>query len=350
MNAAKRWRKRLLFLIVACASTIAIIGALAPWIPVGFLPEVQFISIFLPYSLPLWIFWSWRIIRLSAWKGLWLAIPGLLICLYIGAKDFTFSNPEEKDAPIISVLSFNVGTFDFDPDNIHRVGELVKKYHPDIVVMQEFRNQDAGDGRTAMRYISTLCELPHNDFIHLPYHVHGAAIFSKYPITGVDTLFLPEDEINSGILTTLDTDFGPLAVANVHLTSFHIRAIYEKEPELSDKLEGIRTRAKKAISLQQKKVDAILAHLENFQHPVVIAGDFNATPHSRIVNQVSSIYQDSFLESGDGNGWSFKVAGPLGIRIDYQFASHNLQSVSHQVIKEEISDHFPLLVSYQLVQ
>lgn len=350
MSTAKRWRKRLLFFIVVLATSVAIIGALAPLIPVGILPELQFVSIILPYTLPIWIFWIWRIIKLSAWKNLWFVIPGLLISLWIGAKDFSFHSPIENDLPTISVLSFNVGTFNFDPENIHLVAELVKKYHPDIVVMQEFRNQDAGDGRKAMRYISTLCELPYNDFKHLPYHVHGAAIFSKYPITRVDTLFLPEDEINSGILTTLDTDFGPVAVANVHLTSFHIRAIVENEPELSGKLEGIHTRAKKAISLQQNKVDAILSHLEGFQHPVIIAGDFNATPHSRIINQVSSTFKDSFLESGDGNGWSFKVVGPLGIRIDYQFASHNLQSVSHKVIKEEISDHFPLLVSYQLVQ
>lgn len=350
MSIAKRWRKRVLLFTVAIATIGTAAAALAPWVPVGILPELQFGSIFLPYIIPIWIYWIWRMIKLSAWKGLLLAIPGLLICLWIGAKDFSFNSPERHDSPSISVLSFNVGTFNFDPENIHLVAELVKKYQPDIVVMQEFRNQDAGDGRTAMRYVSTLCELPYNDFKHLPYHVHGAAIFSKYPITGVDTLFLPEDEINSGILTTLDTDFGPVAVANVHLTSFHIRAIYENEPELSGKLEGIRTRAKEAISLQQDKVDAILTRLENFEYPVIIAGDFNATPHSRIVKQISSSYQDSFLESGDGNGWSFKVAGPLGIRIDYQFASHNLQSVSHQVIREEISDHFPLLVNYQLVQ
>lgn len=350
MSTARRWRKRLLFFMVTLATFVAIIAAVAPLIPVGTIPEVQFVSVFLPFTLPIWIFWIWRIIRLSAWKGLWLVIPGLLICLWIGAKDFAVTSTEENDLPTISVLSFNVGTFNFDPDNIHLVAELVKKLQPDIVVMQEFRNQDAGDGRTAMRFISTMCELPYNDFKHLPYHVHGAAIFSKYPITGVDTLFLPEDEINSGILTTLDTDFGPLSVANVHLTSFHIRAIYEHESELSDKLTGIRRRAKEAISLQQDKVDAILSHLKEVQHPVIIAGDFNATPHSRIVSQISSTYKDSFLESGNGNGWSFKVAGPLGIRIDYQFASHNLQSVSHQVIKEEVSDHFPLLVSYQLVQ
>lgn len=350
MGKAKRWRKRLLIFVVAIATIGSIAAALSPWIPVGVFPELQFISLFLPFSLPLWIYWIWRMGKLFGWKGCLLPIPAVLICLWIGARDFASSSPKKTDTPAISVLSFNVGTFNFDPDNIHLVGELVKKYQPDIVVMQEFRNQDAGDGRTAMRYISTLCELPYNDFVHLPYHVHGAAIFSKYPITGVDTLFLPEDEINSGILTTLDTDFGPVAVANVHLTSFHIRAIVENEPRLSDKLEGVRTRAKEAIVLQQNKVDAILTHLENFQHPVIIAGDFNATPHSRIVSQISSTYKDSFLESGNGNGWSFKVAGPLGIRIDYQFASHNLRSVSHQVIKEEISDHFPLLVSYQLIQ
>lgn len=348
MSAGKRWRRRFLFFIVVVSTIAALAGFLAPWIPVGTLPELQFISIFLPYTLPVWLFWVWRIRRLFGWKKLWLVLPGLLICLWIGAKDFAFQ-AKEAPADSISLLSFNVGTFNFDPGNIHLVAALIQEYQPDIVVMQEFRNQDAGDGRNAMRYISSLCELPHNDFVHLPYHVHGAAIFSKYPITGVDTLFLPEDEINSGILTTLDTDVGPVAVANVHLTSFHIRAIYEHEPELAGKLEGIHARATEAISLQQRKIDAILTHLEDFQHPVIIAGDFNATPHSRIVNQVSSVYQDSFLESGDGNGWSFKVAGPLGIRIDYQFASHNLQSVSHQVIKEEISDHFPLLVSYQLI-
>ncbi|MDP5170833.1 MAG: endonuclease/exonuclease/phosphatase family protein [Bacteroidia bacterium] len=329
---------------------ITVGGLVAPWIPVGYLPELQLLSTALPFWVPVWAFWTWRSIRLRSWKLIVASLFGLVACGWIALGDISFSGQTEPDHTSIKIVSFNVGTFDFKENNIKEVGELIQQYHPDLVAMQEFRNQDVEEGEKALTYLANMWGLPNKDFLHLPFHVHGAAFFSRYPILKIDTLFLPRDEINSGILITVDTDLGPIGIANVHFSSFHIKAIYDKEPDLQGKVGGIQSRARKALSLQQEKVEIVLEKLKNYPYPVIIAGDLNATPHSRIVRQLADQYQDSFQEAGYGRGWSFPVFGPFGIRIDYQFASHNLQPISHQVIRNKVSDHFPLLGTYQLKQ
>ncbi len=348
MNKLRWWRKRFLLILMLLGLVVTFAGFLAPWMSVGILPEVQLISTFLPFLLPVWLFFLWRAAKLSAKKLIVLPIIGVLLSSWVALKDVQFFGPTIEKAPQVRVLSFNVGTFDFNKNNIHEVGKLVKEWNPDVVVMQEFRNQGAGNGEKALEYLSSLWDMPHYDFLHLPYHVHGAAFFSRFEIKDVDTLFLPREEINSGILITVETSEGPLGIANVHFSSFHMRAIYESEPDLERKVRGIYGRAKKTLGLQQEKVEAVLNKLKEYPHPVIIAGDFNATPHSSITYQVNRYFQDSFEAVGKGRGYTFQVLGPLGIRIDYQFASPNLQPVSHQVIRRKISDHYPLIVGYHL--
>ncbi len=330
---------------LALAGTI--IGFLAPWVPVPWLPELQLVPIAMPLLLPVWLFWLWRAARLRSWKIATLSIAGLLLCGHVLLKD-RGGNETTAQQPDLTVISYNVGTFDFSEKKVIEIGNLLENQNVDLIAMQEFRNHDLGEGVSAMKYLAEKWNLPHHHFLHLPHHVHGAAFFSRYPILAIDTLFLPKDEINSGILVTVETEKGKVGIANVHFSSFHIQAIYDKEPDMKRRFWGIHARAKKALALQQDKVNMVLKELKSYPHPVLIVGDFNAIPHSAIIRQVEEQYQDAFRVAGEGWGWTFPVLGQLGIRIDYQFASPNLQPLGLKVIRKAASDHYPMLGTYQL--
>lgn len=344
----KRWRRGLLFGIVLPGSVLAILASLAPHISVDFLPEIQFLAIGLPFTFPIWAFWVWRSLKLRARWSLIFSLVALLLCGRVVLRDWEIGSRDSSSDPTLSVLSFNVGTFNFDPENIYLVADLLDSLKPDVVVMQEFRNQRMEDGKTAMEYLEGRCGFEYNQFIHLPYHVHGAAIFSHHQITGLDTLFLPVEEINSGLLFRLDTDLGPVAVANVHLTSFHMSATLAGKGGIRQKLRTIHQRTREALHLQQAKIDAIQAGISSLEMPVIVAGDFNSAPHSRIIEQMRQLLTDSFSEAGSGNGWTYQLKRIAGIRIDYQFASSNLQPLSHEVVRVPISDHYPTFVTYHI--
>lgn len=345
----KRWRRILLFVTVLPASILAILASLAPHLSVDTFPEIQFLAIGFPFTLPLWIFWVWRGMRLRARWSMVLSLLVLLSCGRVVLRDWQLDGGDSAHESTLSVLSFNVGTFNFDPENIFLVAELLDSLKPDVVVMQEFRNQRMEDGKNAMEYLESRCGFEHNQFVHLPYHVHGAAIFSHHQITGLDTLFLPVEEINSGILFRLETDLGPVAVANVHLTSFHMAGTMAGRGGIRHKFQTIHQRIREALRLQQVKVDAIVSGVHGLDIPVIVAGDFNAAPHSRIIEQLRRRLSDSFSEAGSGNGWTYQLGSIAGIRIDYQFASPNLQPLSHEVVRVPISDHYPTFVTYQTI-
>jgi len=315
--------------------------------PVSILPEAQIVAPMIPvlgvFHL---LFWLWM--RRRARGLALLNLLMLLACGYVVARDLNWPKGQEGD-PDLSLVSYNVATFDYNPDNIEKVARLLSTLQPDVVALQEFRNQKLANGRRALDYLAEKMDMPHARFIHLPIHIHGTATFSRFPIIRVDTLFLPQKEINSGILLTLEGPRGPIGVGNVHLTSFNLARIWKKDSTWQGRAWAFRENAVDVLRLQQEKVDLVMEKTARYPHPLILCGDLNATPHSRITRPFFQRFEDSFAQGGKGLGWSFPILGPLGIRIDYQFFSQGLAVQSHQVVRSGNSDHYPLLVRYQQV-
>jgi endonuclease/exonuclease/phosphatase family metal-dependent hydrolase len=79
--------------------------------------------------------------------------------------------------------------------------------------------------------------------------------------------------------------------------------------------------------------------------PIVIGGDFNATPESAVVKKVLAFgLRDAWTECGQGDGFTFPADKPIK-RIDYLFLTGSLTCTAAQVIDTLISDHRPLLVT-----
>lgn len=329
---------------------LSVLGAIAPWLGVAYSPFIQITPVFLFYLLFVHLFVS--LYYLKRLRG--LAILGvimLLICLPGGLKDLRINKDVQAQAEPahISVASFNVRNFRFSEEYVDSVTFLLQNLEADVICLQEFRNHELPEGERAQQYLARKLNMPYHRFVTLPVHIHGAAIFSRYPIIAVDTLFVSDREINSGILATLQGPKGKLGIGNVHLPSFHVAEVWKKNPDWKQRFDMLKEKAEAVVVLQEEKSNTVISKLERYPYPFVLTGDMNAVPHSRTLAKFSKRYQDSFLAKGQGIGWTYPLRGPFGIRIDYQFASPGVEVLTHEIVESYISDHYPIVASYKIL-
>lgn len=327
---------------------ITFLGLIAPWVEVRFFSWIQLIPAFLTFLIPLHII-AFIYYFKKSFRWMAVSLAAIFCCGWVAMKDIHFSGEPSESPEGFSVMSFNVGTFDFKPDRIDTVASLIRTMDPDVISMQEFRNYKLDGGGYSVDYLKKKLNMPYAKFVHLPHHLHGAVIFSRYPIVKMDTFYLPRAEINSGLLATVKAPMGNIGVGNIHLSSFQVAQTLQSEEKLKEKVTAVHRRVGMVLPWQQQKVDQILKKAESYPYPVIIAGDFNAAPHTRIHQQFKKRFRDSFAVAGKGVGWTYPLAGPLGVRIDYQYVSSELEVVNHQVISSEVSDHYPIMVTYHLV-
>lgn len=329
---------------------ISLLGAFAPFVPVDTVPLLQMLPPVLGWLALVHLIGVLFFLRRSR-RLLLMALVGLGCAAWAISQDIRLASsghamvaPDDE----IRVVTFNVETFQYKPEQVDEVTLALQPLRPDIVAMQEFRHFNNGRAGDALAHISAELGLPHYRFDHRPENIHGGTIFSRWPIVSVDTLYMEPAEINTGILVTIQTPAGPIGLANVHLTSYSLKRKVGEAKELprTEKVPSLYRHGIEIVYDQQRKVDQILTQTAAYPHPLVIVGDFNSAPHSRIIHQFQARYQDSFLEAGEGIGWTYPMLGPLGFRIDYQFASDEWHIVDHQVVREGISDHYPVLATY----
>jgi endonuclease/exonuclease/phosphatase (EEP) superfamily protein YafD len=345
----KRFFFLLITLLYLCTGLLTLIGFLAPFFTVYLLSSFQFTPIAAMYLLPVHLaallYCGWKIPR-------WGLIPLLFLTLscIVLLEDYNWQSPESNQENGLRVVSFNVRTFSYNLSNVDSVAHLLQSLQPDVVCLQEFRNNQLADSLRAMEYLSRALDLPYYRFTLLPVHIQGGAIFSRYPIEGVDTLFMSADEINSGVIATLSTPAGKIGIANIHMSSFRVEGTLKRYSRWIDKLRAVRYQAQTTLRRQQEKVNAILEKTESYPHPLILTADMNAVAHTRITTQLTRHFRDSFCLKGQGLGWSYPLIGKAGLRIDYQLISQEWDVLDLKVITSPISDHYPLLGVYRLKQ
>lgn len=338
----------LLLLVYALLLIITFSGAVAPFLDVAVLGLVQFIPVGLAFLLPLHLLALLYFLRRSRLMALG-ALLAIACCLWVGTKDIRWQQPTPPiDEQHLSVVSFNVRSFQYHLTRVDSVVHLLKSLNPDIVCLQEFRNQSMGESLDTDQYLARELGMEHYRFVALPIHIHGAIIFSKYPILGIDTLYVSRNEVNSGFLATLNTPMGKVGVANLHMSSFGLESEMKKNPGWRERFRIIPARMETVLRRQQKRVDAVMEKTRTYPYPLIIAADMNSAPHTRITSQFATHLNDSFLEQGDGLGWTYPLLGPFMVRIDYLFSSSEFDVLSHNVIASGLSDHYPIQAKYRL--
>ncbi|MDV3197467.1 MAG: hypothetical protein Q8884_02675, partial [Sweet potato little leaf phytoplasma] len=82
--------------------------------------------------------------------------------------------------------------------------------------------------------------------------------------------------------------------------------------------------------------------------PYIIMGDFNDTPVSYALNNLTKGMQNSFQKKGSGLAITYNGDFP-NFQIDYILATPQFDILSYNIIKESFSDHYPVTcnVSFQ---
>ncbi|HEX8333386.1 MAG TPA: endonuclease/exonuclease/phosphatase family protein, partial [Segetibacter sp.] len=185
----------------------------------------------------------------------------------------TVGNTNTSDAENLKVLCYNIhhanppskpGIIDLDA-----IAGVIKQYSPDVVALQEVDVNTIRSGKTSNQAadLAKLARMPYYYFakaIDYQEGEYGVAILSRYPMEDMKNTPLPTEEETKGERRTL-------ATAVIRLPSGK-RFVFA-----STHLD-----AQRADTNRYLQINKIVEVLQKEKLPVVIAGDFNAQPNTRI--------------------------------------------------------------------
>ena len=325
-----------------------LVSVFAPYLPLGNWAYLQLFPIGLTYFFVVHClalgYYVWRK-KPRSW--VLLAVLGVIMS-GVGVRKDVGWNRKEGENHNLKVLSYNVKYFRFRGKEVSKVNHLIRKQNADIICLQEFLNFDPENREIELLPIfADSLGMPHYGIVLRKHSRIGTAIFSKYPLVNLDTLFISKANNNTGVFATVQLPEGPLGIANIHLDSYSFSTLLRHRRSFRQNLSIIAQKASEVVPRQMTHLDKVFHQLDSYPHPIIFAGDMNSAPHTKVIRQFTSRYSDSFMVGGRGMGWTFPILGKLGMRIDYQFASEGIMIKEHEVLYEGNSDHYPILVSYQ---
>lgn len=326
---------RIIYFFNGIAAFLMLVSFGLPYIPPTKFPAISVLSLGVPVLIII------NLIFLAYWtlqfnRRLILSLVVLVFSYFYFNVFYEFSsegNPDEYENTL-TILSYNVRLFNaYEKENHGDVPEMMRELlqqeNPDIVCIQEYYKPNQVD------------------FSEFPYqYIHfrgkntklGHAIFSKYPLINKNAFDFPDSNNNivyADVVKGKDT----LRIYNMHMQSLGV------EPEIEflqqENTEELARKISQRFRLQETQVRLFLDHKSKTDFPVILCGDMNNTPFSYTYRKLNNGMQDSFRERGKGLGTTFSFDG-FPIRIDYIFASPELEVISFRTFKKTFSDHRPI--------
>lgn len=237
---------------------------------------------------------------------------------------------EHAEKPNLKVVTANIHS---DLAGMEKIHQTLKSYTPDIIIVQEYRDD--------------------LDIAGYPYYIKDyeiVALASKHKIihhekltkTGNGNSFYADIDVNGRIIR----------VVNVYMNPFSFEKEKVKPVEDLEKNKGkVRYILKRLIptfKIHQQEVDDIRTAIDDSPYPVILAGDFNAVPNSYEYYHLGKGLTDAFVAAGNGSGTSFHDY-KFPIRLDYIFTSKEIKALTYRVDRSvKISDHFPVIAEFKL--
>ncbi len=258
----------------------------------------------------------------------------------------------------LKVMSYNVcnfKAFDFDKNIItkQKIIQLIASENPDIVCFQEYQSLKKKRKSTSF-LLDSLAHLPYKYTVAISendYELIGNSIYSKYPIK--QKVVLPFSKIlsgNSGQYVDIEVNNKTIRVFNVHLQSINFgRDDYKYFEGLSENLDPdlaaskkIGSRLKHAFIQRARQADLIQRQILSSPYPVIVCGDFNDTPISYTFKTIATGLRHTFKEAGNGFARTYSGLFP-NFQIDYILTSPSISVLKYKIVKEKLSDHYPVV-------
>src|SRR5690606_41720213 len=106
-----------------------------------------------------------------------------------------------------------------------------------------------------------------------------------------------------------------------------------------NKQDGTRRRI--AVTNRSDQAKALRERIESSPFPCIVMGDFNDTLMSYRVNAIGQGMHNAFREQGFGWGVTHRAMIPI-FQIDYIFSSKHFTVANYGMLKEKLSDHYPV--------
>lgn len=263
----------------------------------------------------------------------------------------------KADSSLVRMMTYNVHSFKpYGEDNNESIKrqmlQVVRTENPDIICFQEYYSRRKGsyDITDSLKII-----LKTRNYYFLPavendYEAHGLAIFSRYPIVNKGSIvFANNNAGNESIFVDVMVAGKKVRVYNVHLQSISFdKQDYIYLDKVKEKMDTELTPTKRILRMlrtaflkRSAQVDVMKAHMKGCDLPFLIAGDFNDTPASYAVTQMTKSLNNTFVEQGTGLGRTYNGKFP-NFQIDYISATKSIKVMNHRIIEAKLSDHFPV--------
>ncbi|MEE1884068.1 endonuclease/exonuclease/phosphatase family protein [Pedobacter flavus] len=260
-----------------------------------------------------------------------------------------------KTTDHLRIMTYNVHNFKKfgdknDLETKRNFLSVLKEQNPDIILFQEFYTRFKGE-YNLVDSIKVQLKTPYTYFKSSKendYEAMGLAIFSKYPLKNKD--FIPFDAYgaNGCLLADVIINNKKIRIFNLHLKSIsfgnedyqYLDQVKEINPDKQSSKRIYRA-LRSAFKKRAENIDLLKKEIAKCNTPYILAGDFNDTPASFAVKQLTNNLNNAFFEKGIGMGVTYNGKFP-NFQIDYIATTKDLQIVNYKVTKAKLSDHYPV--------
>lgn len=285
-----------------------------------------------------------------------------VVCVLVGLRflmgSFGFhlnsSDSAKKSAKYIRVMTYNVHDFNISfPDEEKTkplMLQLINEQQPDVIAFEEYyswRKQNSYQVCDSLKRILKSNYYCFEPFAGTTTYDIGLAIYSKFPIVGYGLIGDKSD--SPGMFVDVVFNKKPFRVYCLHLQSMHFEPRDYKYVDTISNYGKVNihsslhiiTKLKAAFIKRSQQVKVVKQHAAQCPYPYVFLGDFNDTPASYAVNELERGLKNAFNEKGHGFSATFNGDVP-NYQIDYIMPSTQFDVVNYEVIKQDLSDHYPV--------
>ena len=346
-----------LFAIILLAITLSlslalIIAYLAPHVPPSLFGQFTIVGLFAPilYIMVMVCTLLWLIMRrwVLALISMVLLIPGLFHFNDFFNLKVMFEEQKPENSRELTIMTHNVRGFYNDNGN-RKVQEyvdyLAMNELPDIICLQEFSREAQG-----ISSLDTLFEGRY-DRVYMSEAEEGGEYavrtYSRYPIIRQGSV-AGEGRGTSHWCDIVYKQYDTIRIFNNHLYTMSISTddtediARGKILQDGDRMRSIVNRIADNSSIRASHVDTLRYIIDNTPYRHIVCGDFNDTPMSYVYSLLSENLYDTFVESGNGYGYTFRPMRGM-LRIDYILRSEGLESLGYAADESAtFSDHLPV--------